>query len=109
MSGPQSSERCDQLVNAVADEVTTRIVFKPTSGSQLHSWPFRRALAGLGLVAGVLLLLFIRANRDHASLDIVPLATHPGWERDPSFSPDGNQITFDYVDENSDGPDIYVR
>ena len=91
-------------------ESITRIVLKPTLGSQLHHWPFRRTLAGLGLVAGVLLLLFgFRAKRDHASLEIIPLATHPGWERDPSFSPDGNQITFDYVDENSDSPDIYVQ
>jgi Tol biopolymer transport system component/DNA-binding winged helix-turn-helix (wHTH) protein len=95
---------------ASARESTTRIVFKPTLGSHPHSWSFRRTLAGLGLVAGVLLLLFgFRTKRDHASLEIVPLATHPGWQRDPNFSPDGNQITFDYVDENSHSPDVYVQ
>jgi Tol biopolymer transport system component/DNA-binding winged helix-turn-helix (wHTH) protein len=72
--------------------------------------PLRITLGVLGLIAGFVLLLFVSGTiRDHASLEIAPIATRPGWERHPSFSPDGNQIVFDYVDENSASSDIYVQ
>jgi Tol biopolymer transport system component len=33
----------------------------------------------------------------------------PGQERDPSFSPDGNQIVFVWDGENGDNEDIYIK
>jgi Tol biopolymer transport system component/DNA-binding winged helix-turn-helix (wHTH) protein len=75
-----------------------------------YNLPSRTTIAGLSFVAGVLFLVFLFvAKWNHASLEIVPLATLPGWARDPSFSPDGNQVAFDYTGEDSAGADIYVQ
>jgi Tol biopolymer transport system component len=39
----------------------------------------------------------------------VPLTTHPGHERSPAFSPDGNQVAFSWNGEKQDNFDIYVK
>ena len=43
------------------------------------------------------------------SLTSVPLTSYPGEERQPSFSPDGNQVAFSWNGEKQDNFDIYVR
>jgi Tol biopolymer transport system component/DNA-binding winged helix-turn-helix (wHTH) protein len=40
---------------------------------------------------------------------IVPFAVLQGSERQPSFSPDGNQIAFSWDGEKEDNQDIYVK
>jgi serine/threonine protein kinase len=42
-------------------------------------------------------------------LQAVPLTTYPGAELFPSWSPDGNQVTFSWNGPNQDNPDIYVQ
>lgn len=75
-----------------------------------YNRPFRTTLAGIGLLAGVSLFFFVfGTKRDHARLEVTPLATRPGWQGHPSFSPDGNEIAFDYAEERSGHPDIYVK
>jgi len=70
----------------------------------------RKAAAVLGTAAGVsLLLLVFGTKHNHGNLEIMPLATPPGWVRHPSFSPDGNEIAFDYTDEDSNNSDIYIQ
>ena len=44
-----------------------------------------------------------------ASLVAVPLTSYPGEERQPSFSPDGNQVAFSWNGEKQDNFDIYVK
>ena len=44
-----------------------------------------------------------------APLRPVPLTSDPGSERHPTFSPDGNQVAFDWDGENRDNTDIYVK
>jgi serine/threonine protein kinase/WD40 repeat protein len=39
----------------------------------------------------------------------IPLTAYPGSERHPSFSPDGNQVAFDWNGEKQDNYDIYVK
>jgi len=39
----------------------------------------------------------------------VPLTTYPGSERHPTFSPDGNQVSFSWDGEKQDNFDIYVK
>jgi Tol biopolymer transport system component/DNA-binding winged helix-turn-helix (wHTH) protein len=75
-------------------------------------WPPRDGIVALALIIGVslLLLLFLSGiKQEHVRLESEPVATRPGWERNPSFSPDGNEIAFDYVDEAASDPNIYVK
>jgi Tol biopolymer transport system component/DNA-binding winged helix-turn-helix (wHTH) protein len=41
-------------------------------------------------------------------MKVVPFTSFPGWEGNPAFSPDGNQIAFDWGGEKCDNGDIYV-
>ena len=56
-------------------------------------------------------LWFIRRAREapEPALTAVPLTTYPGFEADPSFSPDGNQVAFTWDGEKRDNDDIYVK
>ncbi|HXI92384.1 MAG TPA: winged helix-turn-helix domain-containing protein [Blastocatellia bacterium] len=38
----------------------------------------------------------------------VSFTSFPGWEGNPAFSPDGNQIAFDWRGDKNDNSDIYV-
>ncbi len=62
------------------------------------------ALAGLGIW-----LLRSRADSPATYLRAIPLTAYPGFEKDPSFSPDGNQIAFSWNGERQDNSDIYVK
>ncbi len=42
-------------------------------------------------------------------LSVLPLTSYPGFERQPTFSPDGNQVAFCWNGEKQDNDDIYVK
>jgi eukaryotic-like serine/threonine-protein kinase len=44
-----------------------------------------------------------------APLQALPLTSYPGFQDDPSFSPDGSQVAFSWDGEKEDNPDIYVK
>jgi Tol biopolymer transport system component len=48
-------------------------------------------------------------KRVEAPLAAVPLTSYPGEERQPCFSPDGNQVAFSWNGEKQDNFDIYVK
>ena len=41
--------------------------------------------------------------------EVVPLTTYAGFERSPSFSPDGNQVAFSWNGDKQDNFDIYIK
>ena len=76
----------------------------------------RRSLLWGGAVLAVLAavslgvwLLRSRTETAWAPLRAVPLTAYPGFETDPSFSPDGNQVAFSWNGEKQDNYDIYIR
>ena len=64
--------------------------------------------AALGLAAW-LGVLGPTGREPQAPLWSVPLTSDPGLELHPTFSPDGNQVAFDWDGENRDNTDIYVK
>jgi serine/threonine protein kinase len=44
-----------------------------------------------------------------STLTAVPFVTYPGSPGIPAFSPDGNQVAFDWEGEKKDNQDIYVK
>jgi Tol biopolymer transport system component/DNA-binding winged helix-turn-helix (wHTH) protein len=73
-------------------------------------WPLPNSVLALSLIVGVSILLFLSGRKGTlVRLESTPVATRPGWESNPSLSPDGNEIAFDYVDEASNTPDIYAK
>jgi Tol biopolymer transport system component len=67
------------------------------------------ALLPVLLVAGFFVWRVWRVPESTEPLRAVPLATLPGVVRYPSFSPDGNQVTFTWTGPKQDNPDIYVQ
>ena len=56
-------------------------------------------------------LWFVRSTpkAPEAALTAVPLTTYSGFQTEPSFSPDGNQVAFTWDGEKRDNSDIYVK
>jgi Tol biopolymer transport system component len=57
--------------------------------------------------------LWFYASRHSANSLLPPMkyvsfTSFPGWEGNPAFSPEGNQIAFDWSGEKDDNSDIYV-
>ncbi len=80
----------------------------------LKVWPRRRwlwmAVLAASLSVTILFSIWLaRSNAPKASLNIVPLTSYPGLESGPSFSPDGNQVTFSWNGERQDNFDIYIK
>jgi Tol biopolymer transport system component len=74
-------------------------------------WPLWTAVAGLLAVAGLAGWRFFvpSAPAAPAMLQPVPLTSDPGEQRNPSFSPDGDQVAFDWDGLTGDNVDIYVK
>jgi Tol biopolymer transport system component/tRNA A-37 threonylcarbamoyl transferase component Bud32 len=77
--------------------------------------PRRWRLAGIaGLLAliglGAAVLWFgRRPTKPQEPLSAVPLTAYPGFEGDPTISPDGSQVAFSWDGEKQDNTDIYVK
>ena len=77
---------------------------------------WRRTATWLALVAVVATFVaFWYASRPDAPvpseirLEAVPLTSYPGFEAEPTFSPDGSHVAFTWDGENQDNYDIYVK
>ena len=67
--------------------------------------------AALALMIGGLIWFFALRHPAKATLPpmkYVSFTSFPGFEGNPAFSPDGNQIAFYWSGEKNDNPDIYV-
>ena len=82
----------------------------PTSNVKPHRW-WRWAavlLAVVGLVSSIQWFVRPAPKTPEPQMSITPLTASPGIEGDPSFSPDGNQVTF-VRQEKGQKPQIYVK
>jgi len=62
------------------------------------------------LCLGAAIVWFGRSSPKPAEpLHAFPLTANPGFEREPTFSPDGNQVAFRWNGERQDNADIYVK
>jgi Tol biopolymer transport system component/DNA-binding winged helix-turn-helix (wHTH) protein len=78
-----------------------------------HRWrwlPLAVALLlGIGLGAGVLRFVLSSTKSSTPALTSVPLTARPGFEYEPSFSPDGNQVAFASSEGIRSKLHIYVK
>jgi Tol biopolymer transport system component/predicted Ser/Thr protein kinase len=66
-------------------------------------------LALLGAVAAAVWFSRSHSGVPEEPLAAVPLTSYPGYEGEPSFSPDGNQVAFVWDGDKQDNRDIYVK
>ena len=83
---------------------------EPTSDVKPRPWwPGPAALVtALGLGGGILWFGHLAPRIPEPRLTVTPLTASPGFESDPSFSPDGNQVAF-VRQEKGQNPHIYVK
>jgi serine/threonine protein kinase/Tol biopolymer transport system component len=70
------------------------------------------AVSAIAAIIALSILLFLRLNRPHAlgPLRVLPFTYYPGYQEDPSISPDGKTIAF--VGQGKTGsnpPEVYVQ
>gem|GEM_PF-2434810 len=83
----------------------------PPARSRRHTL-IPAAIAIAVVLASGLAAWYLRAkpaNEEPPAVNPVPLTTYRGSENAPSFSPDGNQIAFEWNGEKQDKFDIYVK
>lgn len=69
------------------------------------------AIAALTVAGAAILGWYVARQRPDpaATTRTVPLTSFPGSEREPSFSPDGNQVAFSWNQGKEDDLDIFVK
>ena len=82
----------------------------PTRKSRGRTW-LRFALVPviLAAIGGGSWFLYRRALPIEAPLTALPFTAYPGYELDPAFSPDGNQVAFEWEGEKRENSDIYIK
>jgi Tol biopolymer transport system component/DNA-binding winged helix-turn-helix (wHTH) protein len=75
-----------------------------------HNWlrPAAAVVIVLVLAAVWWLLLRSQPSATDGAYTVMPLTSEPGFERSPSFSPDGSQIAFEW-DQDTGQPHIFVK
>ena len=94
-------------------EAATRSRPAAAAAQSSHRTPWLIAgaavLMALTVAAGAFLGLFESEKPvTEQSLQTIPLTTYPGSERNPAFSPDGEQVVFSWNGENEDNFDLYT-
>jgi len=73
-------------------------------------WVFWSTLATLAAAILVGVRVWVSGKQSgQPGLIAVPLTTYPGHQMFPDFSPDGNQLVFDWAGPKNDNVDVYVK
>jgi serine/threonine protein kinase/sugar lactone lactonase YvrE len=87
----------------------TQTPLPSSSGSRRWPWTWAAALVLVIVAASFVVWLTWSSTESVAPLRATPLISLPGMTRSPSFSPDGNQVAFNWTGPDGGNPDIYVQ
>ena len=90
------------------DESTLPAGSGPATRRIRGNWLWTAAAATAVTLAGVF-WWYGGAGKPLPPMEIVPFTTDPGPESYPSFSPDGNQVVYNWWGEKRDNFDIYLK
>jgi Tol biopolymer transport system component/DNA-binding winged helix-turn-helix (wHTH) protein len=102
-------QRVDRAADVPLDPPGVQTQLKPWTGS----WGLAAIAAAAILVAVFAMWIVRRSSRVSSDLTAVsparPLTAWPGYQQNPSLSPDGNQVAFSWDGAPSENRDIYVK
>jgi Tol biopolymer transport system component len=93
------------IENAASQSRASRIRFRARSVAAIASLLFLT----LAVVAAYLWRPPYFSRSEETQLNAVPFTTYPGIERQPVFSPDGNEVAFVWRSEESDAFNIFRK
>ncbi len=96
------------LEQLAEDSGRTRMAISERSSSRLRA----AGIALLVVLAAASVYWFVSSSQTDsplAPLEAVPLTSYPGFEKQPTFSPDGSQFAFVWDGEKRDNFNIYVK
>ncbi|RPI26939.1 MAG: hypothetical protein EHM61_10145 [Acidobacteria bacterium] len=70
---------------------------------------YTAALLAVAFLVAVSWWLLTSTRESATVLSAIPFTTYHGYEGRPTFSPDGNQVAFQWNGEKEDNEDIYVK
>ena len=79
------------------------------TGSRARSRTWTTLFSAFLIVAAIAIAWGLLRGRDLQPARLVPLTTTTGAESNPSFSPDGEQVAFEWGGEKSGNTDIYIK
>jgi eukaryotic-like serine/threonine-protein kinase len=96
--------------SAVFSTATSSVpVVTPPHEAKRRIWPLIAGAVGLVVVLAIGLFYFSRtAKHPPSALKIIPFTSSPGRKSTPVFSPDGNEIAYEWRGGKDDNGDIYV-
>jgi Tol biopolymer transport system component/predicted Ser/Thr protein kinase len=96
----------DLVTDSAATVSTQRIVARPALPWR---WTWTVVIPAACSVAYLTWFMLQRPAAPAAPMNAVPLTAVPGVKRFPSFSPDGNHVTFTWTGTAQNNPDVYVQ
>jgi serine/threonine protein kinase len=114
--GPASETR-DQNIAGVLGTASNALKEKSKTRSD-PSAAVRKKARRRWWIAGVCIAVFaiapgvwflLRPRSQQLESRVIPLVSYPGFQRDPAFSPDGNQIAFAWTGLTETTTHIYVK
>jgi eukaryotic-like serine/threonine-protein kinase len=95
------------MLQDVKEESESGVLDRMVIPERRIRWRWWAALAGAAVIAlGGVVVLGRRSPPPQSRA--MPLTSHRGFESDPSFAPDGNQVVFAWNGEKQDNQDIYI-
>lgn len=91
-------------------EMHRRAEVNPHNVKRPQRWTLTWTALAVALIGAAAAWMTLRRSTgfDFQNLRIQPLTSQPGWEADPTFSPDGESIAFTWNDR-PENPQIYVK
>ena len=82
----------------------------PAPAERMRGWWWVIGACLVAVTAGCALWLLSRSGKTTAAIPVpVPLATYPGLQMSPSFSPEGDRVAFSWDGPKQDNFDIYIK
>jgi eukaryotic-like serine/threonine-protein kinase len=104
---PQSMKDVRIALEELREDSESERLVPPSRATRHGPW---RAVASVVLLLGLAAVAMALLSRDTGPPPTsLPLTTYAGFEREPTFSPDGAQIAFVWDGEAQDNRDIYVQ
>jgi serine/threonine protein kinase/Tol biopolymer transport system component len=97
------------LLELKEESDSRRLGIGASSAKRTRGWWIAAALIFAIFVIAVGLSFLFRSPSPQLEPQVTPFASYPGFQRDPAFSPDGNEIAFAWTGPSGIATHIYVK